>query len=222
MSATPSVAIIDYQMSNLYSVAHACEHVGLQPKITNSPGEIEAADAVILPGVGAFGDAMQSLRSLGMDRAIHSFVKKGKPLFGICLGLQLLMSSSSEFGTHTGLSIIPGLVARFPITAQNGKVYKVPHIGWNTISVPENDLDKWDSSPLKGLPNHEYMYFVHSFYVQPHNPNDVLTTTTYGNTNFCSSVLHENVFATQFHPEKSGKSGLQIYNNFKKQVQKML
>ena len=202
-----SVAIIDYQLSNLFSVKHACCHVGLDAEITSDPKVIKQASGAILPGVGAFGDAMSSLEKLNLTSAIKDFIASGKPFMGICLGLQLLFTKSEEFGIHNGLDIIKGNVVKF----KNG--IKVPQIGWNTIHSPSGQ-DLWERSPLRGIAEGEYMYFVHSFYVAPEDPDMVLTKTEYEEISYCSGIHRDNVFAVQFHPEKSGEEGIKIYRNW--------
>jgi imidazole glycerol-phosphate synthase subunit HisH len=231
MSERPQIAIVDYGLGNLYSVKHACEHVGLVARITSSAHEIFAADASILPGVGAFGDAMDALRRLDLVLPLKDFAETGKVLMGICLGMQLFMSESYEFGKHAGLDLIRGPVVRFhePIGPRGRE--KVPQIGWNGIfraqgsahgPAGRNDPeDSWSGTPLRGLAEGEYMYFVHSFYAMPEDPSVVLSTSTYGHITFCSSLKWGNLFATQFHPERSGSYGLQIYSQlFSDLVQK--
>lgn len=217
-SMKPKVAIIDYQMSNLFSVEHACSFVDLDAKITFDKKEIANADAAILPGVGAFGDAMKNLERLDLLSTIHEFIASGKPFMGVCLGLQLLFSESEEFGTHTGLGIIPGKVVKFPNQTQTGQRLKVPQIGWNTIHAPVERTSAWEDSPLRTLRDGEFMYFVHSFYVQPEKKEHILSLTTYEDLEYCSSIMKENVFATQFHPEKSGPEGINIYRNWKLRI----
>lgn len=214
-----TIAIIDYQLSNLFSVVNACEHLGEKALITSDPATLLSADAAILPGVGAFGDAMANLKKLGLVDAIHDFVQSGRPLMGVCLGLQLLMTESEEFGIHQGLNIIPGSVKRFPAESPNGTRLKIPQIGWNQITPPSDAPDRWASSPLKHIAPGTYMYFVHSFFAQPTNSDDILTRTTYEGFEYTSSVLRNNVFAVQFHPEKSGETGISIYREWLDQTQ---
>lgn len=217
------IAIVDYGLGNLFSVKHACEHVGMQAIITSSPQEILGADAVILPGVGAFGDAMEALKRRDLISPLKETALSDKLLIGICLGMQLLMTESYEFGRHRGLGIIEGPVVRFenPI-GPVGKL-KVPQVGWNRIFARENghlladrtrsDRDPWSGSPLQGLGDGEFMYFVHSFYAKPKESRVVLSISRYGHIEFCSSLRYRNIFASQFHPERSGPQGLQIYRN---------
>jgi len=203
----PKIVIIDYAVGNLFSVYNTCNSIGYTATVTSDIKEILKADAVILPGVGAFGDAMANLDRLGLIPAIKESIDSGKPFLGICLGLQLLFTKSFEFGEHAGLDIIPGSVERFP-EQLNGRNIKVPHIGWNKIDI------KKESGTFEHVNSGAYVYFVHSYYVKPDDSAIVATTTTYQGVPFCSSIEYENVFATQFHPEKSGKAGIQIYNNW--------
>lgn len=204
------VAIVDYGLGNLFSVKHACEHVGMQGIITSANSEILAADAVILPGVGAFGAAMESLKKLDLISVLRDVALSDKPFFGICLGMQLLMTESYEFGFHKGLGIIKGSVVRLDKpTGPSGKL-KVPQVGWNRII---KGLSAWSASPLAGLADGAYMYFVHSFYVKPEDPQLLMATTRYGDIEFCSALKQGHTFAMQFHPERSGAHGLRIYRN---------
>lgn len=203
------VAIVDFGLGNLFSVKQACDHVGIQAEITTSPDDILSADAAILPGVGAFAEAMNNLVSGGLDVALKAFVSSGKPLMGICLGLQLLFEGSEEFGEIKGLGLIKGKVKRIPGEAFD---LRVPQIGWNPILKAEQ---KWEDSPLKDIEEESFMYFVHSYYVAPESPDVVLCETDYNGFRFCSGVkTNKNIFAVQFHPEKSASTGLRIYKNW--------
>ena len=196
----PRVAIINYGLGNLRSVEKATEKVGGTPQITSSPEDLKAADAIILPGVGAFRDAQANLREL--TPTVLEQVEAGKPLLGICLGLQLLFTESTEGGVYTGLDIIKGRVVRLP------EGLKVPHMGWNTLSI----VDK--GSPLmRNIESGSYVYFVHSYYGAVEDSGDIVAETEYGVT-FPSIVSRGNVYATQFHPEKSGVTGLRMLGNF--------
>jgi glutamine amidotransferase len=206
------ITIIDYKLGNLFSVKHACGYVNLTTSISSDKKDIIDADALILPGVGAFGDAMKNLQELDMIEPILDFVASGKPLLGICLGMQLLFTESYEFGEHKGLNIIEGEITKFPSMGMNGKSIRVPHISWNRINLPTNQ--SWENSPLQGLEDGAYMYFVHSYFANPQNNADMLTQTEYEGINFCSSVKKGNVFASQFHPEKSGQKGIGIYRTW--------
>jgi len=197
------IAIIDYGMGNLASVQNAFLKVGYPTLITARPEDILAADKVVLPGVGAFGDAIHNLRQRGMDDTIRQVVERQTPLLGICLGMQLLFSQSEENGLHLGLDIIPGRVQRFDLPAD----FKVPQIGWNSIVVnPASRL-------LAGIPSNSYFYFVHSYYVVPDDSAVVAARTDYG-IDFVSAIERGALMATQFHPEKSSRLGLRILKNF--------
>ena len=209
MSDRPKIAIIDYEMGNLFSVQRACEWAGLEGAITSDPSQVRDADAVILPGVGAFGTAMETLDRKGLSQAIRDFIGYGRPFVGVCLGIQLLMSESSEFGSTRGLGILPGRVVNFEPVLGSGDLAKVPQMQWNTIHMPRPEA--WSETLLDGLPDGEFMYFVHSYYVVPDDPSLILATTRYGNVEFCSAVQKENIYACQFHPERSGRAGLHIY-----------
>lgn len=219
-ATTPRVAIVDYGLGNLYSVARACERVGLDSQITSEKSEILAADGVILPGVGAFGDAMANLRRLDLVGPLRQIAHTQVPLLGICLGQQLLMSESEEFGCHAGLNIIPGRVVHFGQPQGRDGTLKVPQVGWNRIFRRERPQsgDRWADTPLAGLADGTYMYFVHSFYVQPEDENVVLSVSHYGDVSFCSAIHRDNIVAFQFHPERSAQSGLQVYERFATQL----
>jgi glutamine amidotransferase len=211
MPERPRVAVVDFGLGNIFSVLRACEIAGAAARITSSPAEVLAADGVILPGVGAFRDAMAALDAAGLSDALRSAAKEDKPLFGVCLGLQLLMDESSEFGRHKGLGIIPGRVVRFP-ERDGADVLKVPHIGWSKVraAAPE----RFKETPLASLPDGVRMYFVHSYYVEPAEPSLAVSRSQYGSTDFCSSLASGRIFACQFHPERSGPNGLAVYKNW--------
>lgn len=215
----PEIVIIDYGMGNLFSVRQACIHAGLTPRITSRREEVLGADAAILPGVGAFADAMQNLSDLGLIDAVRVFIKSGRPFMGVCLGMQLLFSESEEFGVHPGLDIFPGRVVRFG--AQNGEKIKVPQVGWNAVCRPVHSGEsKWDKSALADISDGEFMYFVHSFHCRPQDTGIVLSTSEYCGIEYCSSVSRQNIFACQFHPERSGVQGLRVYQNFSAMIDK--
>ena len=214
----PHVAIVDFGLGNLFSVAQACHAVGLLSTITSDRRVIEGADAVILPGVGAFGDAMQTLRRLDLVSVLRDTPDRGVPLIGICLGVQLLMTESHEFGRHEGLGLICGEVVPLNEPRENGRILKVPQVGWNRIHAA-GGTGSWTAMPLEGLPDDTFMYFVHSFVVVPEDRSVVRSTTTYGDVEFCSSVSSGRIFACQFHPERSGRRGLQVYENVRKLVE---
>jgi glutamine amidotransferase len=204
------VTIIDYQLGNLFSVKQACDTIGILATISSDAKDIEDAEAIILPGVGAFIEAMKNLDKLDLINPIKDYLDAGKPIFGICLGLQLLFSESEEFGSGKGLDIIPGLIRKFH-TFKNGKKIKVPQIAWNQVYGDKKSLA---NSPFKDLSEREFMYFIHSYYVEPSSESCVLTKTNYEGIEYCSAILENNIFATQFHPEKSSEKGLSIYKNW--------
>ena len=215
-----NAAIIDYGLGNLYSVKLACEKVGMNATITSEKNIIRTANVVILPGVGAFGDAMVELELRGLTNELHRVVESGKMLVGICLGMQLLMEESFEFGHHLGLGIIKGSVVRFDHPRNpEGRILKVPQVGWNKILKPKKPEknDPWQATPLQEIKEGSYVYFVHSFYCQPTEANVTLAITRYGHIQFCSSLWSNNTFAVQFHPERSGPIGLNIYRNIMQQ-----
>jgi glutamine amidotransferase len=203
------IAIIDYGMGNLRSVQKGFQRVGHDAVVTSDPKVILGADKVVLPGVGAFADCMRNLEGLGLVDTVHRVVDSGRPFLGICLGLQLLFDESEEFGLHKGLGVLPGRVIRFPTEIDNNpeQLYKIPHMGWNRIHI------KKKAPHFKDVPDGGYFYFVHSFYVAPAEPSVTATTTDYG-IEFTSSVWKDNIFATQFHPEKSQELGLRILKAF--------
>ncbi|HZG64255.1 MAG TPA: imidazole glycerol phosphate synthase subunit HisH [Rubrobacteraceae bacterium] len=196
-----NVAVVDYDAGNTLSVTRALEKVGARVDLTPDPKRVLAADAVVLPGVGAFGDCMRKLRERGMDEACLETYRSGRPFLGVCVALQAFFEGSQESPGEEGLGILPGTVIRFKA---NG--LKVPHMGWNELSVAR-------SHPvLEGL-NGEDFYFVHSYYPEPAEPDDVLGISEYGER-FCAAAGRENLAAVQFHPEKSSRAGLKLYNNF--------
>ena len=195
------IAIINYKMGNLGSVKNALDSLNIESVITDDIDVIKKADKLILPGVGAFKEAMENLKKLNLIDTIKEEVKKGKPILGICLGMQLLFSSSEEYGFTEGLNILEGKIIHFK---ENG--LKIPHMGWNNLSIPTN------TKLFKGL-NNPYVYFVHSYHLVTDNKDYLLTKTTYG-YEFSCAVEYKNIYATQFHPEKSGDVGLQILKNF--------
>ncbi len=207
------IAIVDYGMGNLRSVQKAFEVVGHEAVVTREPRVIKDASHVVLPGVGAFADCMANLERYGLVEPIRRSIAGGKPFLGICLGLQLLFSESEEFGIHKGLDIVPGRVRKFPAgdgsSRSNGSVtrLKIPHMGWNALTIQR------EAPPLHGIAAGAHVYFVHSYYVEPLDPSVISTVTDYG-TPFVSSIWRDNIFACQFHPEKSQSVGLRIVRNF--------
>src|SRR5947207_491956 len=199
------IAIVDYGMANLRSVQKALEQVGASAEIVSKPEQVRRADRVILPGVGAFKDAIATLRSSGLAEPVLEHMKSGKPFLGICLGLQMLVDVGYEDGEHRGLGVIPGKCVRFDVDQRLG--LKVPHMGWNQLNMKKR------SPLLNDLPEGCGVYFVHSYHVVPADDSVISTTSDYGG-NFVSSIWRGNVMGTQFHPEKSQKVGLQILKNF--------
>ncbi len=203
------INIIDYEMGNLRSVEKAFENLGFAVRISADPNDIKTADKVVLPGVGAFRDCINNLRGGGFVDPLMEHIAAGKPMLGICVGMQMLFDVSEEFGMHQGLGLIPGKVVRFPAgMVENNERLKVPHMGWNNISIKQQ-------SPLfKGIEDESYLYFVHSYYCAAEKTADIAATCRYGDVEFCASIWRDNIMATQFHPEKSQGVGLNIFRNF--------
>ena len=212
------VALIDYRMSNLHSVQAACNKVGLSSVITADTAQILDARIAILPGVGAFGEAMSHLSKSKLDDCILRFVESGRPFIGICLGLQLLFDQSEEFGNHKGLGLIRGTVKKFSFRTDKNTKYPVPQIGWNRL---RQNCFSWENTLLCNNQSNDFMYFVHSYYVVPEDKKVVLATTTYGDQEYCSAIKHNNIFATQFHPEKSSITGIKVYEQLKNNLENM-
>ncbi len=199
------IALLDYGAGNLRSVFKALAHVGADVRLVTRPEELDSAHALVLPGVGAFDDCLNSMQRQELFSGAREFVKTGRPFLGICVGYQALFERSEEFNScSAGLAVFSGRVVRF--SAQSG--LKIPQIGWNQIRLLRSECPLYD-----GIPDQTYFYFVHSFYPEPTDSSIVATETNYGTT-FASSVWRDNVFATQFHPEKSQKAGLQLLHNF--------
>lgn len=207
------ITIIDYGLSNLLSVYHAFSLFADECVIVNDAKSIDIAEAIVLPGVGAFSDGMEGLEKLGLVDSILRSVKKEVPLLGICLGMQMLFEESDEFGVHKGLGLIPGRVERIPSIDVNGYIQKIPHISWNPLYTTDGNNDFGDSI-LKYIRPQEECYFIHSFEAKPTSFNNRLADTEYGGRRVCAVVQNGNVFGTQFHPEKSGKVGLNIIRAF--------
>src|SRR5215212_10054776 len=201
MADSLRVAVVDYDAGNTLSVTRALEKVGARVELTPDPERVLAADAVVLPGVGAFGDCMRKLRERGMDEACGDAVRAGKPFLGVCIALQVVFEGSEESPGVEGLGLMPGRVVRF-----GGNGLKIPHIGWNELSLARRHpvLDSLDG---------EAFYFVHSYYPEPEGVRDLIAETEYG-ARFCSAAGRENLVAVQFHPEKSSEAGLRLYQHF--------
>ncbi|MEH2254919.1 imidazole glycerol phosphate synthase subunit HisH [Nostoc sp.] len=208
----PVIAIVDYEMGNLHSVCKGLEKAGATPNVTYSSKELEQADAIVLPGVGAFDPAVQHLRSRGLEQPIKEAIASGKPFLGICLGLQILFESSAE-GTQPGLGIIKGKVRRFRPEPD----ITIPHMGWNQLEITQPKSILWEH-----LPSDPWVYFVHSYYVDPIDPLIRAATITHGTQTVTAAIAHENLMAVQFHPEKSSNIGLQILSNFVAQVREKI
>ena len=202
------IAVVDYDMGNLHSVCKGLERAGATPQITDRPHEIDQADAVVLPGVGAFDPAVQHLRSRHLEAPIKQAIASGKPFLGICLGLQILFDGSEE-GQEPGLGIVPGVVRHF----RREPEITIPHMGWNQLNLTQSQLAIWQS-----LPTQPWVYFVHSYYVDPVDPQVRAATVTHGTQTVTAAIAQGNLMAVQFHPEKSSEAGLQILANFVSQV----
>ena len=202
------IAVVDYDMGNLHSVCKGLENVGAVPKITDSPAIIEQADAVVLPGVGSFDPAMQNLRSRNLIEPIKSAIASRKPFLGICLGMQILLESSEE-GVEPGLGVIAGKVRRF----RSEPGLTIPHMGWNQLELTQHNLPLWQN-----LPSDPWVYFVHSYYVDPVDWEVRSAIVTHGSQNVTAAIAKDNLMAVQFHPEKSSTTGLQMLSNFVSQV----
>ncbi|MBW4542131.1 MAG: imidazole glycerol phosphate synthase subunit HisH [Myxacorys chilensis ATA2-1-KO14] len=205
-----TIAVIDYDMGNLHSACKGLERAGATPTVTDSAREIERADAVVLPGVGSFDPAVQHLRSRQLEQPIKAAIASGKPFLGICLGLQILFDSSEE-GTEPGLGIIPGVVRRF--RPEPG--ITIPHMGWNQLEFTRPESPLW-----RKLSSQSWVYFVHSYYVDPLNADVTAATITHGTQTITAAISKDNLMAVQFHPEKSSTAGLDILSNFVELVQK--
>lgn len=207
MNIDPKIIIVDYGLSNLYSISKALRRFSNNVIITDELSVLESADAVVLPGVGAFAEGMKGLEARGLISGIRDFVKTGKPLLGICLGAQLLLSKGYEFGVFGGLDVVEGEVVRFPEIDDS----KIPHVGWNKIYTKHAE---WKQTILDKISQNVNMYFVHSYIFKLKNKENIFALTQYGDFEFCSIFKKDNIYGCQFHPEKSGEIGLQILKNF--------
>lgn len=219
-SSKPFIVVVDYGCGNLFSISNVLEKIGARFEVSGMLDTINRADRLILPGVGSFESGMSGLRERGLVDAVISHAKQGKPLMGICLGMQLLMTQSEEFGLHNGLGLIGGNVVKISIPSDNASLYRVPHIGWSGIMPPRSDggqagsITSWAGTPLKNVPSGRSMYFVHTYVVMPTDPRCVLAESTYGDITFCSVINKGAIFGCQFHPEKSDIAGKGIIRDF--------
>jgi len=206
-----TITIIDYGCGNILNLVRAINFLGYKVEVTNDKKKILNSSHVILPGVGAFGNAMQQLKKYDLQNTIFEYTKLNKPLFGICLGMQILLTKSYEFGKHEGLGLIKGEVLK--ISNKTDKKIKIPHVGWNEI-YPNNNEKKWENKILKNLTAGTNFYFVHSYVCFTKNPNSTVAVCNYSNISIPAVVAENNVFGCQFHPEKSGEDGINIIKNF--------
>jgi imidazole glycerol-phosphate synthase subunit HisH len=208
-----TITIIDYGLGNLQSICNSFKYFGANTKITNNPKEIENADHLVLPGVGAFGHGYSELVARKLVEPIKNFVLQERPLLAICLGMQLLLDSSQEFGSHHGLSLIPGEVLPIPKTENNVHSNKIPRIGWFNLTLPES-YENWDGTILEDINTEDYFYFVHSFMAVPQSDENRLANCIHDDTLIAAVVSNEYCVGCQFHPEKSGSAGLRIIKRF--------
>lgn len=212
--SSPSVTVIDYGIGNLLNVVRALEHLGAHITIATTATEVHPLpDRMVLPGVGAFGDAMAELIRRGFDDIVRNFTHTQRPFLGICVGAQLLFDKSEEHGEYYGLGIIPGQVRKVPVTAPNGTRLRIPHVGWSPLHLPEG-RSTWQNTPLASIEPGTSVYFVHSYMPVPSNPEHRLADTLYHDVRICAAVARDNVIGCQFHPERSGAAGLSIIQAF--------
>ena len=207
------VSVVDYGVGNLLSVARAFEHCGAKVEFADTPKQISQAGLVVLPGVGAFANGMTELRSRSLDQSVIDFAKSGRPLLGICLGMQMLLSASEEFGKHAGLGIVPGRVKAIPPLGTDGKPHKIPHIGWNALQLPQG-RGTWDKTVLENIAPGATVYFVHTYTAVPDDSEHRLADCYYDGELISAAIQAGNVFGCQFHPEKSGDVGLRVLESF--------
>lgn len=210
----PEVTVIDYGVGNLLSVKRALEHCGAKVYLTNQPSAILSSSRVVLPGVGAFANAMAELKKLQIVEVIQEIAQKGIPFLGICLGMQLLLDESEEFGLTQGLGLIPGRVIPVPHVSTTGQLQKIPHIGWNNLVLSPSSRSTWQNTILATIEPRESTYFVHSFMANPLDVNHRIADCVYGGVNVSAVIGKENIWGCQFHPEKSGEVGLKILRQF--------
>jgi glutamine amidotransferase len=211
--STPEVTVIDYGMGNLLSVRRGFEHCGAAVTVTADPNAILSAPRVVLPGVGAFADGMAELRRQGLDMIVREVAARGIPLLGICLGMQMLLDESEEFGTTAGLGLIAGRVVSVPPTTADGRPQKIPHIGWNALVLPDGCAG-WEDTLLEEIRSGQAVYFVHSFTALPADPRHRVADCIYGGHRISAVIARDRITGCQFHPEKSGEVGLRIIRRF--------
>ena len=210
---TKKVVIIDYGLSNLLSITRAFEHIGVETEVTEDPKKLATADRIVLPGVGAFPLGIAELKKRGFfDEIKNSLEKKETPILGICLGMQMMLTKGFEIEETEGLDLVEGEIIKLPATNTDGSKNKVPHVAWSQIYAPEGRT--WNNSIFNNNHEQQYMYFVHSYYANTANKADVLSYTNFGDIKFTSAFQKDNIFGTQFHPEKSGENGLNILRVF--------
>lgn len=207
------VTLIDYSVGNLFSVASAIEKCGASVRLSNSANDIENAERLILPGVGAFRDGMSGLKQSSLIEPIKRFIETGRPFMGICLGMQMMLDVSDEFGTFDGLSLIPGRVISIPNTTKDGLKHKIPHIGWGGL-FPNQDRKDWKETILENIEPGENVYFLHSYHALTEDSNNTLANCDYNGRELSAVIFSENIYGCQFHPEKSGPVGLKIMDSF--------
>jgi glutamine amidotransferase len=210
---TARVLVVDYGVGNLLSVCRAFEACAAAVELSGSAARIAAAERVVLPGVGAFGDCIHELERRGLVRPILDFIASRRPLLGICVGMQMLLEIGEEFGEHAGLAVVLGRVRAIPATGTDGRPHKIPHIGWNELEKP-SAATHWDGTILDGIPERSSCYFVHSFTAEPTDARYRLADCSYDGRSVSAALRAGNVYGTQFHPEKSGETGLRILRNF--------
>lgn len=214
---SPSCVVVDYESGNVFSVLNALRSLGTEAELTRDPARILAADRVVLPGVGAFGKAAERLGGHGLYETIWEFIETGRPFLGICVGMQILMEEGHEFGTHTGLGVIPGTVEKIDIRDTAGQALRVPVIGWYPIEAPiEQGLQAFRGTPFEDVQERSAFYFVHSFATCPRDPATVLATVTHAGRPVTAAIRKDNVIGVQFHPERSAETGLALLDGFLK------
>lgn len=207
------VTVIDYSVGNLFSVTSAIEKCGAKVNLTNCSSEISKAERLVLPGVGAFRDGMKGLKEKSLIDPIKTFIKTGRPFMGICLGMQMMLDRSEEFGIHQGLGLIPGKVISIPKTMSNELPHKIPHIGWSSLEPSDKESD-WGGTILQKIKPKESVYFLHSFHAVTRDKKDTLSYCDYNGRKLSAVIFSENIYGCQFHPEKSGPVGLKIMDSF--------